>query len=169
MTMTYNNVLNGTFTGVIISELTAKDGKHIGFISPNAVSLCAAITAWKVNAGRQRCDGNIQFVFPVQGEERDYTAGNAEDLKKNMSVSFKVRCDSNGMPQAYEVKPVETEIIPSVAKFKPLEAKPQMVEKLSEAASLAYSELDEDEEEEDPSVYETLTEEELLAYDDYDE
>lgn len=164
--MTYNQLLDGTFTGVIISEIVAKDGHRIGFISPNSLDLVAAITAWKVNAGRNRCDGNIQFVFPREGQECDYTAGNAKNLRKNMQVSFKIRYDAN-MPQAYQVQPIEVEIIPSVAKFKPLEAKPQVVEKLSEAASLAYSELDE--EEEDPSDYETLTEEELLAYDDYGE
>lgn len=164
--MTYNQLLDGTFTGVIISEIVAKDGHRIGFISPNSLDLVAAITAWKVNAGRNRCDGNIQFVFPREGQECDYTAGNAKGLRKNMQVSFKIRYDAN-MPQAYQVQPIEVEIIPSITEFKPLEAKPQAdaLSEISEAAALAYGEADEEEdfiEEPDPS------EEDFLAYDDYE-
>ena len=158
--MTYNDVFTGTFTGTIISDFVAKDGRHIGFIRPQNPAVREAITALKIQAGtKKRCDGNVQFIFPIKGKNDEYSKGNSFELKGSLYVSFNVRCD-NGLPQAYNVKPFTEEIeIPSVPAFEPLDVKSvisKTVEVPEELAASVENGLDalqiENPEEEDESV-----------------
>lgn len=140
--MTYNDVFTGTFTGTIIGDRIAKDGRRIGFIHPQNPAVREAITVLKIHAGtKKRCDGNVQFIFPVNGKNDEYSKGNAFNLKDVRYVSFNVRCD-DGLPQAYNVQPFEEEIeIPNIAAFEPLDVKPveskpvEVPEELAKAAS----------------------------------
>ena len=138
--MTYNDVFTGTFTGTIISDFVAKDGRHIGFIRPQNPAVREAVTALKIHAGtKKRCDGNVQFVFPVNGKNDEYSKGNAFNLKDVRYVSFNVRCD-NGLPQAYNVQPFEEEIeIPSIPAFEPLDVKPVESKPVEVPENLAYA------------------------------
>lgn len=138
--MTYNDVFTGTFTGTIIGERIAKDGRRIGFIHPQNPVVREAITVLKIHAGtKKRCDGNVQFIFPVNGKNDEYSKGNASNLKDVRYVSFNVRCD-DGLPQAYNVQPFEEEIeIPNIAAFEPLDVKPVESKPVEVPAELAYA------------------------------
>lgn len=138
--MTYNDVFTGTFTGTIIGERIAKDGRRIGFIHPQNPVVREAITVLKIHAGtKKRCDGNVQFIFPVNGKNDEYSKGNASNLKDVRYVSFNVRCD-DGLPQAYNVQPFEEEIeIPSIPAFEPLDVKPVESKPVEVPEELAYA------------------------------
>lgn len=175
--MKYNDVLNGTFTGIIIGDFVAKDGRRIGFINPTLPALCGAIVAWKEQTGtKKRTDGNIQFVYPNGESTSAYAEGNSANLRKNLFVEFQIRCDSKGLPQAYNVKPAEMEVIPELPELKIEEAKAPVVsivpEKLVSGAALSEAmkgynpELfDEDY---DAGIEDELDEDDLSLLDEYD-
>lgn len=145
--MTTNDLIMGTFTGTIISIITAKDGQQIGFIQPTEPSLCGAITSWKMQScAKKRCDGNVQFVLPKEGQNPEYSSGNEFGLKQNTFVTFKIRFDG-ALPQAYEVKrhclELGDEPMPAPIELKQLKAKD--VKKIAghlENARVAYTEND---------------------------
>ena len=172
--MTYNDLLTGTFTGIIISDFVAKDGRRIGFITPTLPAVCGAVTAWKLENGtKKHSDGNLQFVFPVEGDKTRKVAGkafspkknmfvpvwratgNAFGLKKGMLVKFSIRFDGKGLPQAYNVQPCDRELtttpMPKSFVPAPVTAIPESTPAM-EAGMASYSESDN-----------------LLADDDYDE
>lgn len=160
--MTYNDLLTGTFTGIIISDFVAKDGRRIGFITPTLPAVCGAVTAWKLENGtKKHSDGNLQFVFPVEGDKTQSALGNAFGLAKNMLVKFSIRCDGKGLPQAYNVQPADVELTPTPAPKSFVPAKIQRLPEATpamEAGMSSYAEaddliLDADFEDEDFSEY----------------
>ena len=167
--MTYNDLLNGTFTGIIISDFVAKDGRRIGFINPTLPAVCGAVTAWKLENGtKKRSDGNIQFVFPLEGDKTQSALGNAFGLRKNMFVKFSIRCDGTGLPQAYNVQQCDATLTPTPA---PMPFVPEPAETLpettpaTEAGIAAYAESD-------PELLlddEDFEDQDYSEYDDYDE
>lgn len=152
--MTNLDLLTKTFAGVVLSsEFTAKDGTRIGYINPNDPVVCGAITAKKVAAGKQRCDGNISFVYP-DGKTK-YAEGNAENLHPNDCVVFRIRIDAKGMPQAYDVRlgGGEEDIFTLTEKnmikpksVSPTQPTPAVEPDLAPAVSAGLAEMDEDEE-----------------------
>ena len=166
--MTYNDLLTGTFTGIIISDFVAKDGRRIGFITPTLPAVCGAVTAWKLENGTKKHSvGNLQFVFPMEGDKTQSALGNAFGLTKNMFVKFSIRCDGKGLPQAYNVQPADVELTPTPA---PKAFVPVAVAKLPEVTPSMQAGLDAYAEEESDILLsdEDFEETDYSDYDDYD-
>ena len=174
--MKYSDVLNGTFTGIVNGSFIAKDGRLVGFIRPTLPALCGAIVAWKVRSGKKkRTDGNIQFIHPRHGDSA-YAEGNSENLRKNMFVEFQIRCDSSGLPQAYNIKPADMEVIPELPELKIEEAKAPVVsivpEKLVSGAALSEAKKgynpDRFDEDYDAGIEDELDDDDFTLLDEYD-
>jgi hypothetical protein len=93
------------YTGTVFSVVDSGKGRPFALIDADDENLTQTVAAAKVAAGiSQRNPGRIQCIMRYDEADNFYACKDNDDVVAGDRVTFRVRNDNRGLPQAYDVK-----------------------------------------------------------------